>query len=143
MLRGIADTNVLVAAGVNPRGVCARLWEAAVGGNWRLVVSPRLLSELEDVLGREKFRRWVSIENASRYLADVRNVAQVVPDAEPPWPAATRDAKDDYLVALARSAGVDALVSGDVHLTELVDLVPAVVSPAAFLVMVREAPSRS
>jgi predicted nucleic acid-binding protein len=28
-------------------------------------------------------------------------------------PAATRDCKDDYLVALALSAAVDAIVSGD------------------------------
>lgn len=43
------------------------------------------------------------------------------------------DPKDEFLVALARDADVVALVSGDPHLTELVNQDPAVMTPAAFL----------
>lgn len=109
--------------------------DAALDGRWRLVVSPLLLTELENVLGRTKFSR-IAPEEAHRFVADVRSRADLVPDAPEPWPMATRDVKDDYLVALARAAGVDMLVSGDVHLTELVDLVPPVMTPAVFLARV-------
>jgi putative PIN family toxin of toxin-antitoxin system len=99
------------------------------------VVSPLLLAELEDVLGRKKFSR-ITADETRRFVADIRSRAEVVPDAPEPWLAETRDPKDDYLVAFAREAGVDALVSGDVHLTELVDLLPPVMTPAAFLARV-------
>ena len=45
----------------------------------------------------------------------------------------TADPKDEFLVALATVADVDASVSGDPHLTDLVDLDPPVLTPAAFL----------
>jgi predicted nucleic acid-binding protein len=45
----------------------------------------------------------------------------------------TRDPGDDYLVALARAANVDHLVSGDKDLTSLATVSPPVLSPAAFL----------
>ena len=57
MLRRVVDTNVLVSALVARRGVCGQLLDAGVDGRWRLVVSPLLLVELEDVLGRKKFSR--------------------------------------------------------------------------------------
>jgi predicted nucleic acid-binding protein len=45
----------------------------------------------------------------------------------------TADPDDDYLVALAVAAGADALVSGDVHLTELVDAPVIVLTPRQVL----------
>jgi predicted nucleic acid-binding protein len=43
--------------------------------------------------------------------------------------AITRDPKDDYLIALAREAGVDAIVSGDGDLLVLEGIDPPIVSP--------------
>ena len=40
----MADTNVLVAAAITPRGLCGRLLEAAIDGRWQLVTSPMLLA---------------------------------------------------------------------------------------------------
>jgi len=47
--------------------------------------------------------------------------------------AVSRDPDDDYLVALAQSANVDHLVSGDKDLTSLATVSPPVLSPATFL----------
>lgn len=139
MLRGVADTNVLVSALIgSKRGPSAQLWLAARFGRWRVVVSPHLLAELEAVLHRERFRPMVSVDEVDSYLADLRAIAEAVPDAPHPWPTATRDIKDDYLVAPAKLAGVDALISGDLHLKELVSLVPPVMRPADFLAVVQE-----
>ena len=60
------------------------------------------------------------------------------PDAPQPWPTATRDPKDDYLVALARAVGVDGIISGDGDLISLSKLVPPVIRPADFLAMIQE-----
>ena len=139
MLRGVADTNILVSAAISAVGICGQLLTAAEEGRWELVVSPEILAELEYVLRRDKkLQRRFSAEDVAIYLRRLRRIAQVLPDAPQPWPEVTRDPKDDYLVALAKSVGVDALVSGDPHLTELVDLVPPVMRPADFLAMLRE-----
>ena len=135
MLRGVVDTNVLVSALVARRGVCGQLLDAGVDGRWRLVVSPLLLVELEGVLGRKKFSR-IAIAEVEQFVAAVQRHAEVVPDAPQPWPRVTRDPADDYLVALAQSAGADALVSGDLDLAELSDLSPPVMRPADFLARV-------
>jgi len=50
-------------------------------------------------------------------------------DPLPPHPAPCRDPDDDYLVALARAAVVDALLTGDRDLLELGDVGVAVITP--------------
>lgn len=52
-------------------------------------------------------------------------------------PAIARDPKDGYLIAVARSAGADYIVSGDQDLTSLVELQPPVLTPSAFLELLR------
>lgn len=131
--RAVADTNVLVAAAITPRGICGSLVEAAIDRRWQLVTSPQLISELTAVLDRDKFRRWLSHDEARRFIADVQTLADLVPDPSPTAKPITADPTDEYLVALAQAANVVALVSGDPHLTELTDLEPPVLTPVAFL----------
>lgn len=137
MLRAVADTNVLVSAVLAPAGVCGRLVTAAAAGEWVLVVSPSLLEELMAVLSRPKFS-FVPGGQVVRFVAAITRVAQVVPDAQQPWPKVSPDPDDDYLVALARDAAVDALVSGDSDLTGLANLIPPVQTPATFLARVQQ-----
>ncbi len=129
----MTDTNVVVAAAITPRGLCGRLLTAAIDGRWTLVVSPLLVAELEEVLGRDKFRRWLSHGDAHRFVANVRVLADVVPDPPAAAHRVTADPDDEFLVALAASADVVALVSGDPHLTDVVQLDPPVLTPADFL----------
>ncbi len=138
-LRVLADTNVFVAAVTSREGVSARLLIAARAGRCRLIVSPKLLEELETVLARAKFRRYVSAEDARRYVAMVRELAEVVSD--PPVSAArlTPDPDDDYLIALARAAAADVLVSGDGHLTGLEHPSPVVKTPRELLAQIGDA----
>ena len=129
----MADTNVLVAAAITPRGLCGRLLEAAIDGCWQLVTSPMLLAELEEVLSRDKFRRWLSLDEAAQFVADIKVLADIVSDPPVGSGWETADPKDEFLVTLVRAADVMGLISGDPHVTELVDLDPPVLTPTAFL----------
>ena len=123
------DPGVLVSALLAPAGTPAQLYLRWLAGEFELVVCPHLLAELDTVLRRPKFRRYAALEEVDRYVAVLRGGATAVPD---PAPASglTRDPADDYLVALASSAGVDYLVAGD---ADLVGVRPSVCSPAVFL----------
>ena len=117
--RVVFDTNVFVAAVTSREGVCARLLLDARSGRYRLVASPMLLDELSAVLVRPKFRRYLSVEEARRFVEVIRKLADIVddpPDGEEPI---TDDPDDDFLVVLAEAVGADVLVSGDPHLTTL------------------------
>ncbi len=97
------------------------------------VISVKLLEELHNVLMRPKYRRYFSEESAERFLDRLWRVAELHQDPTLPRVQISADPKDDYLIALARSANADVLVSGDRHLSAHVDVNFKVLSPRAFL----------
>lgn len=130
--RVVLDPGVLVAAAIAPSGVCARLLDAALDGRIGLIVCPALTQELRDVLHRPKFRRYLSPGEVDRFVALVERVAEHHPDPTVET-AISADPDDEYLVALARAAEEDSLVSGDPHLLDLGDPGPPVLRPPDLL----------
>lgn len=94
-----------------------------------MIVCPRLLDELDEVLHRPKFARFITSEQVDVFLVLLRDQAEMHSD-----PVAvtelSRDPDDDYLIALARNIEADALVSGDKDLLELSDPPIRVLTPA-------------
>ena len=97
-----------------------------------LVVSPLLLDELADVLGRPKFERWSSQGRAHAYIGALRARSEHRSDAPAAQPVEVRDPDDHYLVALAREAQAEHLVSVDRDLLDA-ELDVSVVDPAVFV----------
>ncbi len=128
MLRVVLDPGVLVSALISPDGPPAQILDRWREGQFDLVVSERLLDELQDVLFRRKFRAFADEVDARAYVEALRGQAVLAADPAD-VPRLTRDPDDDYLVALARAAEVDVIVSGDAHLIELVDPDPPVLTP--------------
>jgi predicted nucleic acid-binding protein len=111
----------------------------AVLSSW--VVSPKLLRELEGVLGREKFADLVHPDEVAQLLKVLTSDAVLVPD--PPEESGVRSADpgDDYLIALA-SHTRSVLVSGHKDLLDLSDQIP-VYSPAGLRALIEDAISDS
>jgi len=130
--RIVLDPGVLVSALITPAGAPARVLGEARDGRFELIVSPHLLDELEGVLEREKFRRYVDIETVREYIETLRREARVVPDPEAEPPLRCADPDDDYLIALAHSENAT-LVSGDGHLLDLGPAGVPVVAPVELL----------
>jgi uncharacterized protein len=92
---------------------------------WRLrhfdmIISPKLLAELDRTLRRDRFRDRVTLADVDDLVDELRRSAQHVDDPAHP-PPLSRDPGDDYLIALALHANTDVLISGDRDLTDLVD----------------------
>ncbi len=116
--RVVIDPNVLVSAAITPSGATAAVTDLVDAGIIVPIVSPMLLAELDGVLRRQKFREYLSPPEVDAYVAELARRGEPWDDlADPPTVSPDRD--DDYLIALARAAGADALVTGDTDLIEL------------------------
>jgi putative PIN family toxin of toxin-antitoxin system len=131
-LRVVVDPNVLVSAAISPAGPPRQIVTAWVDGRFELVASPALIDELRDVLDRPKFRRWISAAVAREFVDGLADDALLLDDP-PERPGVSPDPDDDYLIALARAAGADYLVSGDRHLLDVSDPDPPVLAARQFL----------
>lgn len=131
MRRVVFDVGVLVSALLSREGTPALALDSWRDGAFDLVVSPLLLDELERVLRRPKFRRYLTAAEVTAFVVALEREAIVVADPEQEH-GLTEDPGDDYLVSLARAARADWLVSGDAHLLGH-RLEPPVVAPREFL----------
>jgi putative PIN family toxin of toxin-antitoxin system len=116
--RAVLDPSVLVSALITPDGPPAGLLVKAREAQLELIVSPQLLDELEEVLRRKKFRRYVILDEVGEYVDSLRKEGTLVPDPEREAPITCRDPEDEYLLALA-FAQKAVLVSSDSDLLHL------------------------
>lgn len=120
MPSAVLDTVVYVRCLLNPRSVWGRLLFGRAG-RYRLIVSAPLLAEIRDVLDRPKlaarFRFVAGLDK--RYLLELLDEAETV-EVEPAaiLPIA-RDPKDDKVLATARAAKAEFLVTEDEDLLVL------------------------
>src|ERR1700728_764340 len=143
LIRAVVDPSVFVSAFIgNPDAGPGRLVAAWRDRRFVLVVSPRLLEELGDVLSRPRFARWASDGRAEAYVAALAARSEHHPDRDQP-PSVVRDPEDDYLIALMHTAQADLLVSLDNDLldAELDDI--TVLDPAVFLTRVDQSESEA
>jgi uncharacterized protein len=131
--RVVIDTSVYVSALIGkPASAPDLVVRAVVDDRVEAIVSPALVRELESVLARPKFRSYVSSEQAREFVARVLRHATEVGDAVAEE-GLTRDPDDDYIVALARHHGADAVVSLDLDLLDAGLVDPPVWTPRQFV----------
>jgi putative PIN family toxin of toxin-antitoxin system len=129
-VRAVLDPNVLVSALLSRHGAPARIVERWLAGEFELVASEALLTELERTLAYPRLRSRVPAEEAAGFIALLRNAALSAADPENP-PQRSPDPGDDDLLALAEAEQA-VLVSGDGHLLGLASRFP-IESPRGFL----------
>jgi uncharacterized protein len=136
-MRAVLDTNVLLS-GLLWRGPSYALLEQVRNGSVTFLSSPELFAEFAEVLARPKFDAVLSRSSSSRehMLVQVRMLAEVI-DPPPLAQPVCRDPDDDAVLALARAARVDVIVSGDDDLLSLIsfDSIP-ILNPAQALARV-------
>ena len=127
----VIDTNVVISAVLLPQSVSRQVFDFVVLRG-ELLVSEGSLAELNEVLGRPKFRKYVSEKRCLEFLsafvqvAKIINVVDVVTEC--------RDKKDNKFLELAVSGKATHIITGD---NDLLVLNPfrriEIVSPSAFL----------
>ena len=135
-MRAVLDANVLISATLSRHGSPASLLAAWQAGAFELIVSPRLLAELRRAFAYPRLRDRVPPPEAEAFVDWLAGSATVVADPVGPPALRSTDAGDDYLLALASSAGA-VLVSGDHDLLALSGRAP-IRAPAEFLALIGE-----
>ena len=110
-MRAVFDPNVLVSATISARGAPRKLLHRWAGGAFELVVSVEILVELQEVLTRPKFRRYVTLEQVRDYVLWLHDHAAEVSE-ELPWDVVqgvTTDPDDDYIAGVAYLGQADEL----------------------------------
>jgi len=129
--RYVFDTNVTISAALFEQSAPGQALYAALSRG-ELLVSQASLAELGEVLGREKFDRYLSREEREKFLVKLIQQAVVVDITEEV--RACRDAKDDKFLELAVCGRATCIVTGD---TDLLALHPfrgiPILSPAQLL----------
>ena len=134
--RVVLDTSTLVSAALRVGSVPYQALLEALGA-WEVCASVETLAELEQVLGREKFDRYLARASRREFVALIRRNVHLfaVQNADliavdPPC----RDPRDNLFLVLALAAEADIVVSSD---EDLLVLHPwrgiSVVTPAEFL----------
>jgi len=93
------------------------LLEALESLAFEAIICPKLLGELRKALRKPYFRDRLSAEEARKAVKRIEVVAVALDDPAEVEPT-LRDPKDDYLLALARQAGAEAIVTGDKDLLD-------------------------
>jgi len=115
-LRCVFDTNVLVSALLLPDSKPRHALNRALREG-KVLVSFPALAELNEVLGRKRFRRYVDEEDVRSFLAALTREAEWV-DVEERIQAC-RDPKDDKFLELAVGGRETHIVTGDMDLLTL------------------------
>ncbi len=129
----ILDSNVIVAA-FSARGLCHELFELCVD-RFRIICSEHILSEISRCLLEKLGMPQKGVKEIIDYL---RKFCESQP-YDRLEESICRDKDDDEILALAISAGVDYIITGDKDLLILGDFqsIP-VVSPRDFVNIIRK-----
>ena len=119
--RVVFDTSTLVSAVLRPASVPRQAFLKAVA-EAELCASASTLAELESVLGRDKFDRYLERETRLQFVALYRRHARLFPvseSEESTLQEPCRDPRDNKFQALALVCAADAIVSSDDDLLSL------------------------
>jgi len=141
MPSGVFDTNVLASGFVrsNPAAAPAQLLDRWRAGEFILVLSEHILSELAATLREPYFRRRLTSVEVNQDFSLLRRRATIVPITIQVEGVATHP-EDDLVIATALTAAADYLVTGDRKLQRLGTFQSVtILSPRDFVGVLRQA----
>lgn len=114
--RYVFDTNIIISAALFSRSITRQAFDKAlIHGN--ILVSEDIFNELSEVIQREKFDKYISLEERLAFFDDLKEILIVVEIKE--RIQACRDPKDDKVLEVAVNGQAFAIVTGDKDLLVL------------------------
>lgn len=108
--RYVFDTNVIISALLFNTSVPGQAFTRSLG-NGTILISRSLVEELNDVLARDKFNRYVTHQERESFLESLIRESELVEITEEV--KACRDPKDDRILETAVNGNATFIVTGD------------------------------
>lgn len=117
----VLDTSTLIVAALSPNGGASKLVQYARDSRLHIALSPKLYDELKTRLTtRERFRRYLTVEQAHDYVDAIALLAQWFEDRpDDELPQICRDPDDNFVLALYQDTDAVMLVSNDWDILDL------------------------
>lgn len=113
----VIDTNILVSFAIRPNPNFEKIFDyVAIHGVY--LISEDTIAELFDVLSRDKFRKYLPLDQSLDYIEWYSGVSEQVMITENV--IACLDPKNDKFLSLAVSGKADCIIAGDHHLLDMV-----------------------
>lgn len=116
-MKVLLDANIFISYLLfpdHPHTAIARVMKACFEGEFELVLPSKLIEEIYNKVSRKPYlKKRITPSQVENMIAILTQLAPKVPKLKRVLPRATRDAKDDYLLAYAMDQNVDFLVTGD------------------------------
>lgn len=135
-MRAVLDPNAIISATLSPGGTPGRVFRLWLEGAYELVISAKLLDELERAFTYRKLQNRVPPAESHELLELLSRGGTISQDPDEPPDIRSTDPDDDYLIALAAKSR-SVLVSGDSDLVDLSGQIP-VRSPSEFLALLED-----
>lgn len=115
-LQVVVDPNLIISLLIGKR--VSKLLSVFSDERFEVVLHEELLGEFEEVARRTKFRKYFPEAAVDAFIAQLRSEGRVI-DRVLVVEKVCRDPDDDYLLALAKAAKADVLLTGDADLLVL------------------------
>jgi hypothetical protein len=109
-LKIVFDVNIWVSALIS-QNISQQIQAIILQDNVEIIASQQLLLELQQTLQKPKLQKYISPERADFAIELVKQSATLIHSNS--TVKFCRDDKDDYLLALAKDAKADFLITGD------------------------------
>ena len=142
MIKVVLDTNIFVSAVIKPDSNPGRILELVRNGDIELCVSPEILEELKPTLAYPKLKKFHQHDSKwiAAFIRELSEMARTTP-GKIIVEVIKEDPSDNIYLACAIEGQADFIVSGDHHLTGLVEFRGIrIVNPASFLEAIAERP---
>ena len=115
-MRVVIDTNILVSFAIRPNRNFERIFDHIVALGVCLV-SEDTIGELLDVLRRDKFRKYIPLDQSLDYVEWYAAISELIAVTE--HVTACVDPKDDKFLSLAVAGQADCILAGDSDLLDM------------------------
>lgn len=129
MKRIVIDASTLISGSANPHPESPSwlLFNELGEVRFETIICPKLMAEIARGLRKPYFRERVDEQELGEIITAITDAGILFADPIDPEPV-LRDPDDDYLVALARAADAEYIVTGDKDLLEHIGLAPPAIN---------------
>jgi hypothetical protein len=110
-MRVVLDTNILISALMVQTGNSAAIYRGWQEGNFTLLTCVEHLDEVRATLRKPAIAERIKPYNAGALVNEMKELAEIIGPL--PRVKRSKDASDDFLLALCEAGAADYLVTGD------------------------------